>query len=253
MELGRSAQRDFRPCVAVSLTVAISTDVESQPATASSPRELLLEVSIVFGALWLPFAYSGIADFVEQHVSPGTMRGEGFAVMHAFFISALPIVLFMRLREPITKLGIKRFQVVDFFEGLALWGALVILSYSLAPLEHALRGLPYAHISRRISHLLPLWIEPAIVIIMVCAEEIVQRAYLCSRLHDVGLNRLTIVLVSAILFTIPHLYYGWGALFQIFFFGVILATYFTYAKKLWPMVMAHAGFNFLFIVLGRIH
>ncbi|MBP3954692.1 CPBP family intramembrane metalloprotease [Gemmata sp. G18] len=76
-----------------------------------------------------------------------------------------------------------------------------------------------------------------------CAEEIVTRAYLITRLTTLLRSRGEAVLVAAILFASYHVYQGLQGFIDVFVFGVMYGMIFLGIGRVWPLVLAHALYN----------
>ncbi|WP_162669482.1 CPBP family intramembrane glutamic endopeptidase [Gemmata massiliana] len=76
-----------------------------------------------------------------------------------------------------------------------------------------------------------------------CAEEIVTRAYLITRLTTLLKSRGEAVFVAAILFASYHVYQGLQGFIDVFVFGVMYGVIFLGIGRVWPLVLAHALYN----------
>lgn len=85
-----------------------------------------------------------------------------------------------------------------------------------------------------------IWIAYPII---VSFEEIIYRGAIRNILERYTNNTVTITIITAILFAIPHYYQGIGGLFFTFFLGIVLMTLYYKTNSLIPPIIAHYGHN----------
>lgn len=86
------------------------------------------------------------------------------------------------------------------------------------------------------------WTVPVLLLAAARAgitEEIIVVGYLFARLADLGWNRWTIILSSALLRGTYHLYQGFGAFVGNIAMGVLFGWLFTKYGRVLPLVIAH--------------
>ncbi len=78
-------------------------------------------------------------------------------------------------------------------------------------------------------------------------EEAVFRGYLMTRIRLLGkFNSWTIpVIVSSVLFGIPHLYQGFAGVVVITILGAIFSISYIRYRTIWPAIIAHFFLDFL--------
>ncbi len=82
-----------------------------------------------------------------------------------------------------------------------------------------------------------------VYVISAAAEELALRAYLITRLSQLGLHRINAVLVSSAVFASYHIYQGAWATVQVFLMGAVFGTVFALSRRFWPLVLSHTGAN----------
>jgi hypothetical protein len=93
-----------------------------------------------------------------------------------------------------------------------------------------------------IPHISLLWALPFSLFVGI-HEEVFFRGFLLSRLRTVcGSNAAAIIVTSAV-FGSLHFYQGLAGIFQTAAVGLVLAIVTTYARTLWPAIIAHALFD----------
>jgi membrane protease YdiL (CAAX protease family) len=86
------------------------------------------------------------------------------------------------------------------------------------------------------------WTVPVLLLSALRAalqEELIVIGYLYARLRELGWNRWTIILATAVFRGSYHLYQGWGAFAGNFIMGVIFGWLYTRYGRLLPFVIAH--------------
>jgi len=148
----------------------------------------------------------------------------------------------LSLKEAIEQLGldIKKLTIKTIGIGLLLFAIIFLLEASVSLIEQ-LTGI---QINTNVSLLLqnaPLWFFVFTVFVAPVDEEIMFRGFFVPRLG---------IILSAILFAIPHLTYA--STFEIeaiaaFVFGIIAGYVFKKTKSLYATILAHALVNALAI------
>lgn len=90
-----------------------------------------------------------------------------------------------------------------------------------------------------------MWISAAI------GEELLFRSYVFSQLKRVfGDRKFLIVLISAALFSLPHLYQGISGLVMTFLFGIFFALLYNRYQNIWINITVHGLIDTLFLTLS---
>ena len=93
--------------------------------------------------------------------------------------------------------------------------------------------------------LLKMWISAAF------GEELLFRAFAFAQLgRVVGNKNYIIVLVSALMFCIPHLYQGIAGLMSTFVFGIAFALIYMRYKNIWINIIIHGLIDSVFLTLS---
>src|SRR5262249_41626066 len=163
-------------------------------------------------------------------------------------VAALYII--WRSGETWTSFGLARPRLSDLGLGL---GVLVLTLMLWIPLA------PFLSIDRvKLKQLFPVPNGPADFMLMVLnhaangfAEELVNRAYLVTRLERLLNSPLAAVILSAVVFSSYHVYYGFdGAMIWILMFGLMYALVFLALRRVWPLAIGHMLIN-IYVELRR--
>ncbi len=96
-----------------------------------------------------------------------------------------------------------------------------------------------------LKFLLQMWISAAI------GEELLFRAFTFAQLKKViGNNPLVLILVSAILFSIPHSYQGATGLTVTFLFGIAFGFIYYKFQNIWINIIVHGLIDSVFLTLA---
>nr|WP_294777371.1 type II CAAX endopeptidase family protein [uncultured Flavobacterium sp.] len=90
-----------------------------------------------------------------------------------------------------------------------------------------------------------MWLSAAI------GEELLFRGFVFAQLQRVfGNNKIILILVSAALFSLPHLYQGLSGLTMTFLFGIAFALIYSKYKNIWINIIVHGLIDTLFLTLS---
>lgn len=90
-----------------------------------------------------------------------------------------------------------------------------------------------------------MWISAAF------GEELLFRAFAFSQLNKIiGENKILTVLISAILFSLPHLYQGNSGLLMTFLFGLVFGFIYLKFKNIWINIIVHGLIDTVFLTLS---
>lgn len=96
-----------------------------------------------------------------------------------------------------------------------------------------------------VEWLFKMWISAAF------GEELLFRAFAFSQLKRViGDRKLIIVLISALMFCIPHLYQGVAGLLSTFVFGIAFGYIYFRFKNIWINIIVHGLIDTAFLTLS---
>lgn len=79
-------------------------------------------------------------------------------------------------------------------------------------------------------------------------EEIFFRGFLLSRLRTACRSNAAAIIITSVIFGLLHSYQGLAGVFQTGAIGLVLALVATYARTLWPVIIAHAVFDTIGLV-----
>lgn len=90
-----------------------------------------------------------------------------------------------------------------------------------------------------------MWISAAV------GEELLFRGYVFSQLKRImGSKKIIIIILSAILFSVPHLYQGISGLVMTFLFGIFFALLYNKYQNIWINIIVHGFIDTLFLTLS---
>lgn len=96
-----------------------------------------------------------------------------------------------------------------------------------------------------IKWLFNMWISAAV------GEELLFRGYVFSQLKRIiGDRKVIIVITSAVLFSLPHLYQGLSGLAMTFLFGIFFALLYNKYQNIWINIIVHGLIDTLFLTLS---
>ena len=96
-----------------------------------------------------------------------------------------------------------------------------------------------------LKYLIYMWISAAF------GEELLFRAFAFAQLERIiGNRKAVIVVLSAVLFSLPHLYQGYAGLATTFVFGLAFGALFQSFKNIWINIIVHGLIDTLFLTLA---
>jgi len=96
-----------------------------------------------------------------------------------------------------------------------------------------------------VEWLFKMWISAAF------GEELLFRAFAFSQLKRIlGDRKLILVLISALMFCIPHLYQGIAGVLSTFVFGIAFAFIYFRFKNIWINIIVHGLIDTVFLTLS---
>jgi membrane protease YdiL (CAAX protease family) len=215
-------------------------------------KRRLLEIVLVFTAFFLP-------GLLTQPRMPAGTTIEMGAYILQFLIFAIPqifllaYILVIQKSPPLSSFGIVKPRLIDLPFALLYWAGLLALVFALGILvsllpeaEHLLgRGFRWELAT-------PALIPAALLFSLVTGyrEELFFRAYLLTRLSELGARPLPAIALSSILFAGGHLYQGPAgflvALLQGFYFSLLFAR----GRNLHRLAWAHGLYNMLILMVS---
>jgi membrane protease YdiL (CAAX protease family) len=127
----------------------------------------------------------------------------------------------------------------------SLWGVLLVAVIGIPGLAIYLGGRAAGlGVGVEASALDPnWWTIPVLALSALRAglqEEVVVLGYLFARLGDLGWNKWSIIIGSAVLRGSYHLYQGWAAFVGNLLMGLLFGWLFARTRRIWPFIVAHA-------------
>jgi membrane protease YdiL (CAAX protease family) len=249
------------PALATSQPVSEGINGSIIPGVGLRTKKWLwIEVLAVLSFAYVPYLFAAVTKITEWLPSRATPP---FAYqMLAGIVYSLQIVMPVLM---IIGLSGERWQsfgivypkwIADAFAGCAIWLAGYVACYfalSLLP-PLVLQGMA----SRRAPDMEgPTTIAGFVVFAVMhsahaFAEELVMRAYLITRLERLLSSTWRAVAVTTVLFASCHIYQGIAGTISAAASGLVLAIFFCWLRRLWPVCLAHALHNILVICWPRL-
>jgi membrane protease YdiL (CAAX protease family) len=91
-----------------------------------------------------------------------------------------------------------------------------------------------------------------VYIVSSFGEEVIYRAFLISRLSELGLDskngKMAAVAISAVIFGLAHYEWGLTGIVSTAFMGLVMGIFYLKYNNLWILVLAHAYMDTLLLV-----
>jgi Type II CAAX prenyl endopeptidase Rce1-like len=177
-------------------------------------------------------------------------------------IGQIAFVLFIiwRSNDPLSLFGIKPFKPAKDLLGGVILCAIQLGAYRLLwwALRHFLSRYNYSllvYSGSRLLYIRPHGSQEFALLAVMCAasgyvQELVMRAYFLVRFEELFKSTPVAFLLSTVLFIAYHGYQGSGGVIGVALFAIIQATVFCVFRRLTPVAISHAIYNF--VVIGQI-
>ncbi|MDR2433279.1 MAG: CPBP family intramembrane metalloprotease [Treponema sp.] len=202
--------------------------------------------------LYLVLFFPGTAGQAPpEEIIPFSIVGE-LARIGLYNIPSLALIWYLLLKSKSLKSwGIGPPGRKDLLSGLLALPALILIGFIIALVSPYLGGVPAPGIAPPAG--VPAWIVLALSCVSTsCLEESFFRFYLLSKREELGLGTSRTVLLSALLFSLCHLYEGpWGFL-NAALSGVVLAFVFLRYRSFHGIALAHGLYNIFVYILGAL-
>ncbi len=231
--------------------------------SASADRRtayLWIETAVVVFVCVVPLILTSELDVLglidRRRLIPFTNEFLTYTLRH---ISQSALVLFViwRSGDPFSRFGLKPFKAGrDIFGGILIWLIVRIatraLWLSLRLILDPNRYFELAHSAGPLNYLPPSGAMQFAMLAVMCAasgffQELLMRAYLIVRFEELFDSTRVAFLLSTLLFIFYHGYEGQAGVIMVSLFGVIEAVVFCIFRRLAPISIAHAVYNFMAI------
>ncbi len=210
---------------------------------------IMTYVSFVLIFLFVAQSFFGDASSMFANMNE-TMRVLVYIITIIFLWLLYGAIYFAVVRENtfVKGIGIVKIHVIDFARGFAILLTLFmtasIVTAIMASIGFVMPGEIELFLPQELFGKL-LWVLMSFT--AGFCEEAVFRGYLMTRIRLLGkFSSWTVpVIVSSILFGIPHLYQGVAGAVVITILGAIFAISFIRYKTIWPAIIAHFFLDFL--------
>lgn len=175
---------------------------------------------------------------------------------YTFCVIIAVILLFTYLQDG--NLKNLNFKKIGLSEIMIILGCYLVLELSMdfvfQPLVSKIFNEPADYSSFKVIEgnpqkyfkwLFNMWISAAV------GEELLFRGFAFSQLKRwFGKNQLVIVLLSAVMFSLPHLYQGISGLVMTFLFGLAFGLIYLKFKNIWINIIIHGLIDTVFLTLS---
>ncbi len=207
----------------------------------------------MLAAFWLPLAVTGLDQYlsfpVQSDYSGHVLGMSAFALVRIGASLAIGLIIW-KSGGNLVRFGFKWFQGLDILSSFLILVLLFAASYAGAYIFAWTSHWRGAHLPFTLTHGMSFLSVVPVIAAGVFFEEVLFRSYLCTRLADLAWQDLGIGLVSITLFTLPHVYQGWGALPVVFMLGSVLTYSFMKTKSIWPVFLGHLVYDLILIYLA---
>lgn len=205
--------------------------------------------SMVFVILFVAQSFFGDTTAIFENMNE-TLRVITYIITIAFLwvLYGVIYVSIQRENSSILGIGLVKIRVLDFARGFAILLTLFVVatfvSMLMASIGFTMPGEVEMFLPQELLGKI-LWVVMSFT--AGYCEEAVFRGYLMTRIRLLGkFNSWTIpVIVSSLLFGIPHLYQGFAGVVVITILGAIFAISYVRYKTIWPAIIAHFFLDFL--------
>jgi membrane protease YdiL (CAAX protease family) len=207
-------------------------------------RSLYLELGVVLCLGFLTPTVFAIYVFVTGHRSGTPFTWKMVNQLAQDLALTVPLLYILaRSADAWSSFGIRPLRLV--LDPLVALFTLACAGLAIALVRPLLAFLPYAS-QPPLDPLDGAAIYALLVVAMVgnaIAEELMVRAYLITRLRQLGLSVLPAIALSSALWATYHLSHGVRPVAVAFVHGLVLGAVFVYVRRLWPLVIAHAVYD----------
>jgi len=197
-----------------------------------------------------PAAFILLAIAFVLIYNPFTKFPFTFVVISAFILG-VTYLAYGNLRN----LQFKKLKSKDFIIIILLYVTLeVVMDFAVQPFINKLLNEPAdysgfdslkGNFPKYLKYLLFMWISAAF------GEELLFRAFSFVQLRKIFRNnKFILVLLSAVLFSLPHLYQGIPGLVMTFIFGIAFGLIYIRYNNIWINIIVHGLIDTVFMTLA---
>lgn len=233
---------------------------DRSPSWQRHPVTQLIAVILGIGPLYALVLYSGYVSMHQPAFEVPDLRASlaNLLVFVFGFGGLLVLLLYLVCGERLSSLNLRRGRwLVDLRSGVMLAGVLLgyqvvfsILTAQLGYTEVPAANVAIANELAGDPMLLALWLGPTVWLQAGLFEEL-SRAFMLSRLWQVWPGpggRWLVLIGSALLFGLGHLYQGPMGVFGTALIGFILGWHYLVRGRLLPLIIAHGLYDTVVIV-----
>jgi membrane protease YdiL (CAAX protease family) len=211
---------------------------------SSSKRRRWFEVSLV-----MLLAFSGSLISAISYFRSGTPARAQIGILHWINATIHEIGILLLLGYILWR-GARKFRDIGFqwsFKEAAIGLPVFAVSYVFYILGSMLINLTYYNFAghypaqigaRQVFGHMPLLALP-FHFLNPFFEEIVVRAYLMTEIRELTGSVALAAVVSLVLQTSYHIYYGWAGMFSVGFIFIVFTGFFMIWRRAFPIVVAH--------------
>jgi membrane protease YdiL (CAAX protease family) len=246
-----------QPEATVTRRMRVPAELDGAGETRRETRptwHLWLEVAAVLCLAYLPWFFYAVAEYAGWCVTSWSFLYRELSLIVTSLEVSLPILVILWLSKVSwASFGIVRPKwPVDAFFGGAIWGAAFVardIAMHLLPTLGVRQAVSLDVANKYGPHGVPAYfLLPISVVACAFAEELVCRGYLITRLETLLRSKRLAILITSAMFASYHVYQGLTPLLGHFAVGVVYGISFCMIRRLWPLCIAHATWNF-FVLL----
>jgi len=214
--------------------------------------QLWIEVLAVLALAYVPGLFSAVTTvtgWLPAHQPSPFKYRMAFDIIRSLRVAAPVLVIMALSRDSWQQFGIVRPRwIFDALGGCAIWVADIAAHrfvMSLLP-RSTLAGLA----SEQVHGTRPEGTAELFLLVVACgaigfAEELVMRAYLITRFQRLLSSTWIAVVVTTAMFASCHIYQGAAGVIGAAAGGLVYALAFCWFRRIWPVCIAHALYDFL--------
>jgi len=232
-----------------------STLTAAPIASNEAPRVRLLPVLlgllIGLGLPWFPMARVLAPMLARFHWSWATDWGAMILFHNVLIVIALPVLIILWERLPLSSIGIRRPTLSDLGLGLCAYAFLITLNGIVAAAQGLLEpSAIHAFTKGGVSPLapaqfaqlrqIPLWLALATAVATGVAEEMAARGFAIERLQKLTHSTLMAAAVALMLDLLGHVpFWGYRYALEIAPDQILLVLLYLWQRRLAPCIVAH--------------